>query len=406
MAAEGMTVAVARKVAQQMKDGSWIRRMFEAGILLKREHGERNVFDLSLGNPVVEPPPQVHQELLRLIQNPPPGMHRYMPNAGYPETREAVAQGIAKEIGLPITMREVVMTCGAGGALNVVLKAILNPGDEVLMLSPYFVEYVYYADNHGGVAVVSPTNAKFQPDLADIERRITARTRALIVCSPNNPTGVIYRAPVLKALGELLARKEQQFNTEVFLISDEPYRRIIYDGTAYPAVFPFHHASVVATSHSKDLALPGERIGYIAVNPGYEGRAEFIDACIHCNRTLGFVNAPALMQRVAQALQGVTVDVEQYRRKRDMLYNGLADLGFEVVKPDGAFYLFPKSPLPDDVAFADLMQRHRVLIVPGRGFGTPGHFRLSYCVEDWTIQGALEGFRAAAKELGLKRQGP
>jgi aspartate aminotransferase len=394
-------MAVSRKVAEQMREGSWIRRMFEAGIALKREHGERNVFDLSLGNPVMEPPAEVHRELIRLLEAPPPGLHRYMPNAGYPETRDAVAKGLAAETGLGFSGQDVLMTVGAGGALNVTMKALLDPGDEVLLLSPYFVEYVYYADNHGGVAVVSPCDDRFLPDLADLERKITPRTRAVIVNSPNNPTGVVYPARVLEALGALLARKERELGTEIFIVSDEPYRRIIYDDTPYPHVFPFHHASLVATSHSKDLALPGERIGYIAVNPAYAGKRELVDALIHCNRTLGFVSAPALMQRVVQLLQGVTVDVAQYRRKRDLLYGGLRALGFDVVEPGGAFYLFPKSPLADDVAFADVMQRHRVLVVPGRGFGAPGHFRLSYCVEDWTLDGALEGFRAAAKELGL-----
>lgn len=394
---------ISRKVGEQMREGSWIRRMFEAGIALKREHGERNVFDLSLGNPVVDPPAEVHREMLRLIQSPPPGMHRYMPNAGYAETRDAVAKSLAAETGLPFSGQDVLMTVGAGGALNVTLKALFDPGDELLLLAPYFVEYVYYADNHGGVAVVSQGDDRFMPDLADIERRITRRTRAVIVNSPNNPTGVVYPASVLRALGDLLARKEREFGTEIFIVSDEPYRRIIYSDVPYPHVFQFHHASLVATSHSKDLALPGERIGYIAVNPGYAGKRELVDALIHCNRTLGFVSAPALMQRIVQTLQGVTVDVAQYRKKRDVLYGGLRQLGFDVVEPGGAFYLFPKSPLPDDVAFADLMQRHRVLVVPGRGFGTPGHFRLSYCVEDWTLEGALNGFRAAAKELGLTR---
>lgn len=398
-------MTIARKVAEQMREGSWIRRMFEAGIALRREHGERNVFDLSLGNPVAEPPAEVRRELLRLLHDPPAGMHRYMPNAGYPETREAVARHLAAETGLPCSGKDVLMTCGAGGALNVALRAILDPGSEVLLLAPYFVEYVYYADNHGGVPVVSRCDARFLPDLADIERRVTPRTRAIVVNSPNNPTGVVYPAEVLQALGALLQRKERELGTEIFLISDEPYRRIVYGDAPCPHVFPFHPASLVATSHSKDLALPGERIGYIAVNPGYAGRSELVDALIHCNRTLGFVNAPALMQRVVQGLQGVTVDIAQYRRRRDLLCHGLRALGFDVVEPDGAFYLFPRSPLADDAAFADLMQRHRVLIVPGRGFGAPGHFRISYCVEDWAIEGALGGFRAAAEELGMTAPG-
>ena len=396
-------MAVSRKVKAQMEEGSWIRRMFEIGIALKRERGERNVFDLSLGNPVMEPPEEFRRELRRLADQPIPGMHRYMPNAGYPETRQSVADALRKETGLPFALNDIVMTVGAGGAINVALKALLNPGDEVVAFAPYFVEYGYYADNQGGKLVVAPCDAGFLPDLAALEKVITPRTRIVLVNSPNNPTGVVYPASLLRSLGELLARKEKQLGTEIFLMSDEPYRKVIYDGTPYPHIYPFHTASLVATSHSKDLALPGERIGYLAINPGYAGRAEAIDAFTFVNRTLGFVNAPALMQRLVRVLQEVTVDIEGDKRKRDVLYAGLTAAGYQVVKPQGAFYMFPKSPLPDDVAFADVMQKHNVLVVPGRGFGSPGYFRISYCVEDWTIEGAVKGFTAAAKELGLKR---
>ena len=231
-------MAVSEKVKRFAEEGGWIRRMFEAGIALRQQHGEDKVFDLSLGNPVVEPPPEFHQELRRLAQNPSTGMHRYMPNGGYPETREAVAQGLRSETGIPFTMGDIIMTCGAAGGLNVVLKTILNPGDEVVLFAPYFVEYVYYTDNHGGVAVVAPTDEGFQPDLGALEGLITPRTRAVLINSPNNPSGAVYTAERIKDMGELLRRKSAEYGTEIFLISDEPYRRIIYDGLTYPRCIP------------------------------------------------------------------------------------------------------------------------------------------------------------------------
>jgi aspartate aminotransferase len=387
-----------------MAEGGWIRRMFEAGIALKAQHGDDRVFDLSLGNPVVEPPEQFQQELLRLAQDPPKGMHRYMPNNGYPETRQAVADGLKAETGLPFTRDEVVMTCGAAAALNVVLKTILDPGDEVIILSPYFVEYGYYITNHNGVAVIVPTGEDFQPDLNAIEAAITPRTRGIIINTPNNPTGVVYPEERIHALGEVLRQTQARLGTEVFIISDEPYRRIIFDGLTYPQVFPHYDNTIVVHSHAKDLALPGERIGFIAVHPAYSGKQELADGLTFCNRILGFVNAPALMQHVVRALQGVSVDVSDYQRKRDFLYGQLTELGYQIVHPQGAFYLFPRSPIDDDVAFVEALQRWNVLTVPGRGFGTPGHFRISYCVEDRVLGGAIDGFARAAKQFGLYRE--
>ena len=384
-----------------MEQGGWIRRMFEAGINLKAQYGEDKVFDLSLGNPVVEPPQEFHQELLRLAQHPIKGMHRYMPNAGYPETRRAVADGLSAETGLPFGPDHIVMTCGAAAALNVVLKTILNPGQEVIILSPYFVEYGYYVDNHGGTAVTVATTPDFQPNLDAIEASITPKTRALIVNSPNNPSGVVYPAEKLRALGDLLRRKQAEYGVEIFIISDEPYRRIIYDGLTYPQVFPHYPNTVVVNSHAKDLALPGERIGYIAINPEYPDGEELANGLTFCNRTLGFVNAPALMQHLVRSLQGVSVDAGDYQRKRDYLYAHLTELGYSVTKPQGAFYFFPRSPVEDDVAFVDALQEWNVLTVPGRGFGTPGYFRISYCVEDQVLEGSLEGFARAAERYGL-----
>ena len=392
---------ISDNVRASVEQGGWIRRMFEAGIALKAQFGEANVFDLSLGNPVIEPPEEFHRELLKLAEQPTKGMHRYMPNAGYPETRQAVAEGMATETGLALTGNEIIMTCGAAAAINVMLKTILNPGEEVIILSPYFVEYGYYVDNHQGKAVIVPTTEDFLPDLAAIESAITPKTRTLIVNSPNNPTGVVYPPESLAALGELLNRKQVEHGTEIFIISDEPYRRIIFDGLTYAQVLPHYKNSIVVTSHAKDLALPGERIGYIAINPEYPEKAELADGLTFCNRTLGFVNAPALMQHLVRSLQGVSVDAAEYQRKRDFLYGHLTELGYSVNKPQGAFYLFPKSPLEDDVAFVDALQEWNVLTVPGRGFGTPGYFRISYCVEDSVLEGAIDGFAKAAEKFGL-----
>jgi aspartate aminotransferase len=392
---------ISDKIRTGMAQGSWIRRMFEEGASLKKQFGEANVFDLSLGNPVMEPPAEFRRELKRLAENPLPGMHRYMENAGYAETRAAVAVQLATETGLNFTANDIVMTCGAAGALNVVLKALLNPGDEVVVFAPFFVEYLNYVDNHGGVSKIVPTDELFLPRLDVLEATITARTKAIIINSPNNPTGVVYGEGYLRQLGQVLQKKETRFGTQIFLVSDEAYRKIIYDGLTYPPVWSHHRNSIVVTSHSKDLALPGERIGYIAVHPDCTDKLELIDGCIYCNRILGFVNAPALMQNVVRQLQAVTVSVAEYQRKRDFLYKRLTDMGYSMVKPQGAFYMFPKSPLADDVAFVRELQQFRVLAVPGQGFGTPGHFRISYCVDDHTLEGSLDGFRKVARKFKL-----
>ena len=390
---------VSERVRRFMEQGSWIRRMFEEGMVLKQRYGAENVFDLSLGNPVMEPPAEFFEELRRIANNPTPGMHRYMPNAGYAETRGAVAEQLVRETGLAFTADEVLMTCGAGGALNVVLKSLLDPGDEVVIFAPYFVEYMFYADNHGGSCRSVPPDDRYYPDLAAFEKAITPRTRVVLVSSPNNPTGVLYDAGLLSRLAEIIAAKERQHGTEVFLVSDEPYRKILFDGLTYPHIFHHHVRSIVATSHSKDLALPGERIGYVAVHPEYDGRAEMMDALNFCNRTLGFVNAPALMQHIVKALQSVTVDVSDYQAKRDFLYDRLTAMGYETVRPQGAFYMFPRSPIEDDAAFVEELKKHLVLVVPGRGFGLAGHFRISYCVDDRTLEGSMDGFRAAIESV-------
>ncbi len=394
-------MAISRKLQQQMAEGGWIRKMFEEGIALKKRFGESNIFDLTLGNPVMEPPDEFRQELRRWVNEPSAGMHRYMPNAGYPETRAAVAEHLSSVTGLPFSQNEVVMTCGAAGGINVVLKTILEAGDEVIIFSPYFVEYIYYIDNAQGIPRIVPSDSQFVPDLKILEETITPKTRAVLVNSPNNPTGVVYSDETLRGIGNLLDKKERELGTEIFLISDDIYRRLVYDEVECPYVFQYHPRTVVTTSFSKDLALPGERIGYVAVNPQYDGRDELFNGFVFCNRVLGFVNAPALMQNVIRALQDVWVDIDEYVRKRDLLYDNLIEMGYSIVKPTGAFYMLPKSPIEDDAAFVKELQKYNVLVVPGKGFGAPGYFRISYCVEDRVIEGSLQGFKAAAKQFNL-----
>jgi aspartate aminotransferase len=394
-------VPVSDNVSKRMMEGSWIRRMFEEGANLKKRYGEKDVFDLSLGNPVMEPPPEFNQELKKLMKKPVPGMHRYMENAGYADTRAAVAVQMSHETGIKFCGNDIVMTCGAAGGLNVVLKTILNPGDEVIVFAPYFMEFGNYIDNHGGVIRVLPTNGQFIPKLDSLEAAISTKTKAVIINSPNNPTGALYSRDFVMQLGELLRRKEAQHGTPIYIISDEAYRKIIYDGLPYPPVFHHHHHTIVVHSHSKDLALAGERIGYIAIHPDCSQHDELVNGFVFCNRILGFVNAPALMQHLVKTLQHVTVSIADYQKKRDFLYSNLVDLGYSVVKPHGAFYMFPKSPVEDDVAFVNELRQWNVLVVPGRGFGTPGYFRISYCVDDKTLKGSLQGFKKAAKKFGL-----
>ncbi len=394
-------MAIASKVAAFIERASWIRKMFEEGAKLKKERGEENVFDFTLGNPTIEPPAALHERLKELASNPLPGMHRYMNNAGYDETRAAIAARLAADSGKPVGKEHVIMTCGAGGALNVVLKTILNPGEEIIILTPFFVEYKFYIDNHGGVPVeVSCDLETFQPDLDAIGAAIGDKTRGIIINSPNNPTGVIYPPETLEALGRLLEEKERQFGRQIYVISDEPYARLAYD-MAVPPVFASIRNAVIVTSHSKDLALPGERIGYLAANPEMEEARLFIEGAIFCNRVLGFVNAPALMQRLVAELQNESVDVGIYRKKRDLLYDRLTALGFRTVKPEGGFYFFPRSPTVDDVAFVSKAQEFGLLLVPGAGFGAPGFFRIAYCIDDDVIARSLPAWEKLANAYGL-----
>lgn len=391
-----------KKILSFLERSSWIRKMFEEGARMKAEIGEDKVFDFSLGNPFEEPPQEFCQEVLKLFQGEGSGIHRYMSNAGFEDVRETIAEGLSKDTGLPFSSHHIIMTVGASGALNVILKALLDPGEEIIVFSPYFVEYRFYIDNHNGIPVEVPTDDQFDLDLAITEKAITKKTKALIINSPNNPTGVIYDSETLKSLADLLKQKERELENDIYLISDEPYRKLVYDGVDPPSVFQHIDNAIVATSHSKDLALAGERIGYIAVSPRAAHVDDLIQSMVFCNRTLGFVNAPALMQKVVARLQGVSVDIADYQKKRDLLYDHLGRMGYEMVKPQGAFYLFPKTPDPDDISFIKEAQKRCILVAPGSGFGRAGYFRIAYTVSTKVIENALPAFGQLAKHYGLK----
>jgi len=393
-------MAIAKKIDGFMEKASWIRKMFEEGMALKQEHGAENVFDFSLGNPNLDPPAEFFEALKRVVEDRVPGAHAYMSNAGYPDTRAAIAQFVGEEQGVGLTAENVIMTCGAGGALNVVFRTLLDPGDEVLVPAPFFVEYRFYIDNHSGVCRLVETGDDFSLDLAAIEAAISEKTKIVLINSPNNPTGAVYSAAVVHGLGDLLREKSREFGKTIYLMSDEPYRKIVYDGVALPSILAAYDNSLVVTSYSKDLSLPGERLGFVVVNPAIDVPGPIMNGLVFSNRTLGFVNAPALMQRVTMQLQGVSVDAGIYQRKRDLLCGMLSELGYEFVTPGGAFYLFPKSPI-DDVEFVKELQAERILVVPGSGFGRANHFRISYCVADSTIERSRDGFaKVAEKHFG------
>ena len=395
-------MAISMKIQKALEGASWIRKMFEEGDRLKRMYGPEKVFDFSLGNPITEPPEEFFEELRRVAQNPIPGMCRYMSNSGYEDTRKSIANMLSQETGLTFTEQQIIMSTGAAGGLNIALKSILDPGDEVITPSPYFVEYRFYVDNHGGILKLVETRDDFSLDLEAIEAAIGRKTRATLINSPHNPTGVVYSKESLIRLGEILAGKSKQYGKTIYLLCDEAYKKIVYDDLKLPDVFSVYDHCIAINSHSKDLSIPGERIGYVAISPLAEGKEKLADAMSFSNRTLGFVNAPALMQRLVGKLRHVSVDISEYQEKRNLLYNTLADFGYSMVKPMGAFYLFPRCPIDDDVAFVRALQAKNILTVPGRGFGKPGHIRMAYCVERWVIENSLPGFKELAIEYGMR----
>ena len=389
-------MGIAKKMRTFAEKSSWIRKMFEEGARMKAEFGQDNVFDFSLGNPDVPPPPLFYSVIREVIDNETPGIHGYMPNQGFPFVREALAKKISNEQMVPIQGSDILMTCGAAGALNVIFKALLDPGDEVIAPSPYFVEYGMYVDNHGGVLNPVPTDAEFNLDLAAIEAALNEKTKIVLINSPNNPTGQIYSADSLKKLGDLLKKAGEKFKHTIYVVSDEPYRNIVFDGHTVAPLMTASSNTIVASSYSKELSLPGERIGFIAVHPEMDGKQEMLGALTLANRILGFVNAPALMQRVVAQLQEASVDSAIYAKRLDAFCPILDAAGIKYVRPKGAFYLFPQAPIEDDVRFCQLLQQEKILAVPGRGFGLPGHFRLAFCVDEKVIRASAEGFKKAA----------
>ena len=402
-------MSISEKVRLGMATGSFIRKMFEEGIALKKIHGNDKVFDLTIGNPMLEPPEEFNTALKKLAENPRPGMHRYMENAGYSDTRVAIAAKLASDTGINFTRNEVVMTCGAAGAINLAFKALLNSGEEIISFAPFFFEYEVYADNHGGICKVLPSDDNFIPDFNALEDGITARTKAIVINSPNNPTGTVYSDEVLKQIVDVVTRKSARLKTRVYIISDDVYSKLYYGTGKCPRVINHYPHSIVVTSYSKELSLPGERIGYAAVHPDCEQAQEVTSGLIYANRVLGYVNAPALMQNIIRDLQNASVSVAEYQRKRDFLYNNLVRMGYSIVKPEGAFYLFPRSPIKvasdgihnhfyDDMTFVEELKSLMVLTVPGTAFKAPGYIRLSYCLDDRTIEGSLSGFQKAIEK--------
>jgi len=390
---------IAKYLVEDLKNASYVRKMFEQGEELKKLYGADRVFDFSLGNPEVEPPDSVQASFVKNAADTSAGNHRYMNNAGYMHVREKIAAILARQSGEPVKAGHVVMTVGAAGGVNIALKSVLNPGDEVIAFAPYFKEYDFYARNHGGrVVPISTDGETFQPDPAVLAGAINAKTRAIIINSPNNPSGAVYEESRLKAIEAVLCDGEKKYGNVIYVISDEPYNSIVYDGLKPPHAFNCFKNSIIVNSYSKSLALAGERIGYAAVSPKAADADAVAAGLVFCNRVLGFVNAPAFLQRVVYDNLESSVDISVYTEKRDAICSVMRDAGFDFPKPQGAFYLFPKILGGDEEAFKESAVRHNILIVPGGGFGWPGRFRLAFCVSTDTILRSRGAFMALAAE--------
>jgi aspartate aminotransferase len=372
--------------------------MFEEGIKLKEQFGADNVFDFSLGNPDLDPPDKFFEVFRRFSKDAVKGAHAYMPNAGYPYVCKAIADKVSKEHGITMNGGNIVMTCGAAGGLNAVLKTILNPGDEVVIPKPYFVEYNFYIANHNGVPKLVESNPDFSLNIGNIKKAIGNKTKAVLINSPNNPTGRIYSEMQIKELSDMLNEYYKKGQT-IYLLSDEPYREIVYDNIKVPSILAHYSNSIIVYSYSKSLSIPGERIGYIAAHPACDSIGPLMAGMILCNRILGYVNAPALMQRIVAELTDVTVDITPYKKRRDLLAGGLKSAGYSFPVPEGAFYIFCKSPIDDDVKFVQHLQKFNILAVPGSGFGGPGYFRMAYCVPEDVIKRSIPKFKEALEKL-------
>lgn len=392
---------IADKMKALVKNSSSIRAMFEEGKVMAAKYGAENVYDFSLGNPNVPAPVQVKEAIIEEVQKEDPiVLHGYMSNAGYEDVRQAVAESINKKFDTAFSAKNIIMTVGAAGGLNVILKTLLNPGDEVIAIAPYFGEYNSYVSNFDGkLVVVSPNTETFQPNLTELEEKLTERTKAVIVNSPNNPTGVIYSEETIQAMAEILRKKQKEFGTDIYLISDEPYRELAYDGAEVPYLTKYYENAIIGYSFSKSLSLPGERIGYLVIPDEAADSEDIISAAGTATRILGYVNAPSLMQKAVAKCLDAQADVPYYDRNREDLYNGLKEMGFECIKPQGAFYLFMKSPVADEKVFCEAAKKQHILIVPGSSFACPGYVRIAYCVAHETIINSMPGFKALAEEF-------
>ncbi len=391
---------ISNKMIDLVKNSSVIRAMFEEGKNMAVKYGAENVYDFSLGNPSVEPPKEVKQAIVDVIQEESAmGVHGYMNNSGYEDVREAIAHSLNKRFDTQFGQENILMTVGAAGGLNVTLKTLLNPGDEVIVFAPFFGEYRNYVSNFDGELItISPNTKDFQPNLIEFAEKISEKTKAVIVNTPNNPTGVVYSEKTIMAISEIMYKAQSIFDTSIYLIADEPYRELAYDGIEVPYLTKYYDNTIVGYSYSKSLSLPGERIGYLVLPTEMDDFEQISQAANVANRILGFVNAPSLMQRVIKKTLDVQVDVSIYDKNRELLYNKLTQYGFEMVKPEGAFYLFIKALEEDDKAFSAKAKEFNILIVPGSSFGCPGYVRLAYCVDYEMIERALPSFEKLANE--------
>lgn len=394
---------ISEKMKKLVENNSTVRAMFEEGKKLAAIHGAENVYDFSLGNPNVPAPASVKTAAEKILNEEDPLLiHGYMSNSGYEDSRQLIAESLNRRFGTDFTWENLLMTVGAAGGLNVILKTLLNPGDEVLTFAPYFLEYNNYVDNAGGKLMAAPPNTKtFQPNLEALETMISAKTKAVIINNPNNPTGVVYGEDTIKALAALLNKKQKELGISIYLISDEPYRELAYDGVEVPYLTKYYDNTIVGYSYSKSLSLPGDRIGYLVMPKTLDDFENIKEGAAIANRILGFVNAPALQQRIAALCCDETTNIAYYNTNRELLYNGLKELGFECIKPQGAFYLFVKSPIEDEKAFCQAAKKYNLLLVAGSGFGCPGYFRIAYCVATETIQRSMPAFRKLAEEFQL-----
>lgn len=392
---------ISKKMENMVANSSAIRAMFEEGNRLAKLYGAENVFDFSLGNPNVPAPAAVKKAIREILEEEDPiVLHGYTnSNAGYEDVRQAVAESLNERFGTVFAAHNITMTVGAAGGLNVIFKALLNPGDEVIAFAPYFGEYRSYTNNYDGVMVeISPNMVDFQPKLDEFEAKITPKTKIVIVNTPNNPTGVVYSEETIRKLASIMEAKQKEFGTEIYLVSDEPYRELAYDGVEVPYLTKYYANTIVGYSYSKSLSLPGERIGYLVIPDEAADSEKLISAANVATRILGFVNAPTLQQKVVKACLNEKTDISYYDRNRETLYQGLKDLGFECIKPEGAFYLFVKSPVEDERAFCQAAKKYNILIVPGSSFACPGYVRLAYCVSYETIVNSLPKFAELAEE--------